>query len=747
MNVLTPSELNYLIQKLGRKPNNLEKEIIGAEWSEHCSYKSSKKLIKLLPTKGDRIILGPGYDAGVLDVGDGYVVTIHLESHNHPSAVEPYGGAATGVGGVIRDIISMGTMPIAILNALRFGPINSSNLQFNKVEKNTSKKFSHSRWLLKNVVKGIADYGNCIGVPTVGGELEFDDSFENYCLVDVASIGLGRNSEIIENVVEERDLIILVGGLTGRDGIHGASFASKKLENDEDRSAVQIPDPFLEKLIMEATREAIKQNLVKAIKDLGGGGLSCCLSETSSNLGMGFEIKLEDIPTKYPDMLPSEIMISESQERMLFIIDRKKYNRLKKIFKKYELNFARIGEVKNHKDLIIIKDKKLIANMPSSLIAHAPLLTRISRKPNYLEILEKRKFKISMSKNMNSVLLDLISDPSIASKKWIYEQYDQEVGLRTILKPGITDSAILKLTEKKFLAAKLDGNSKLCYLNPFQGILSCLSESKRNIVCSGAEPIGIVDHLQFGNPENPNIFWTFKKSVEGIIIFSKQNNIPIVGGKVSFYNETNKGAIKPSPLIGMIGLIDNKKHITNSIPTESDSLFIIGNTTQEMGGSEYLQYIYGFTGSKVPTVDLKKDSLNSMTVLNVIREELISCAHDCSNGGLAIAVAEMAMGSKYSISIDLDLIPNNCDRLDYLLFSETPSRFIVGTKEPDKLERYLRKIRNLTFAKIGMTTKSNRSNGSNTLSFKSKNKKIIEIEVDRLRENYDVIRDLMDKEN
>ncbi|MFB5599298.1 MAG: phosphoribosylformylglycinamidine synthase subunit PurL [Nitrososphaeraceae archaeon] len=747
MNVLTSSELNYLIQKLGRKPNNLEKEIIGAEWSEHCSYKSSKKLIKLLPTKGDRIILGPGYDAGVLDVGDGYVVTIHLESHNHPSAVEPYGGAATGVGGVIRDIISMGTMPIAILNALRFGPINSSNLQFNKVEKNTSKKFSHSRWLLKNVVKGIADYGNCIGVPTVGGELEFDDSFENYCLVDVASIGLGRNSEIIENVVEERDLIILVGGLTGRDGIHGASFASKKLENDEDRSAVQIPDPFLEKLIMEATREAIKQNLVKAIKDLGGGGLSCCLSETSSNLGMGFEIKLEDIPTKYPDMLPSEIMISESQERMLFIIDRKKYNRLKKIFKKYELNFARIGEVKNHKDLIIIKDKKLIANMPSSLIAHAPLLTRISRKPNYLEILEKRKFKISMSKNMNSVLLDLISDPSIASKKWIYEQYDQEVGLRTILKPGITDSAILKLTEKKFLAAKLDGNSKLCYLNPFQGILSCLSESKRNIVCSGAEPIGIVDHLQFGNPENPNIFWTFKKSVEGIIIFSKQNNIPIVGGKVSFYNETNKGAIKPSPLIGMIGLIDNKKHITNSIPNESDSLFIIGNTTQEMGGSEYLQYIHGFTGSKVPTVDLKKDSLNSMTVLNVIREELISCAHDCSNGGLAIAVAEMAMGSKYSISIDLDLIPNNCDRLDYLLFSETPSRFIVGTKEPDKLERYLRKIRNLTFAKIGMTTKSNRSNGSNTLSFKSKNKKIIEIEVDRLRKNYDVIRDLMDKEN
>lgn len=741
MNVLTQSELNYLTNKLGRNPNNLEKEIIGAEWSEHCSYKSSKNLIKLLPTAGDRIIVGPGYDAGVVDVGDGYVVTIHLESHNHPSAVEPYGGAATGVGGVIRDIISMGTIPIAILNALRFGHINYPNNNYGKLEKIKQKKISHARWLLKNIVKGIADYGNCIGIPTIGGEVEFDVSFENYCLVDVASIGFGKKSELIENTAKEGDLIILVGGLTGRDGIHGASFASKKLQNDQDRSAVQIPDPFLEKLIIEATREAIENNLVKALKDLGGGGLSCCLSEASSNLGLGFDITLENVPTKYPDMQPYEIMISESQERMLFITSREKYNRLLDIFKKYELNSAIIGEVKKHNNLVIFKNKRRIAGMPSSLIAHSPLLTRKTIKPPYLENLKKKRYEFSLPENLDYILLQLISNPNIASKKWIYEQYDHEIGLRTILKPGITDSAVLKLNRQKFLAANLDGNSKICYLDPFQGVLSCLSEAKRNIVCSGAEPIGIVDHLQFGNPENPQIFWTFKKSVEGIIVFSRENNIPVVGGKVSLYNETTKGPIKPSPVIGMIGLIEDKKYITKSIPGESQSLFIIGNTTQEMGGSEYFEYIHNFTGSKVPEVDLKKDILNSHVVLKAIRMGLISCAHDCSKGGLAITLAEMAIGSEIPIHIDLDQIPNNCNRWDYLLFSETPSRFIIGTKEPQKLERYLSKEKNLTYSKIGITKKSN---GDDKLTLKSKNKKIIEISIGKLRQKYEILNDLMD---
>lgn len=744
MDILTYSELRYLEKKLGRKPNNLEKEIVGAEWSEHCSYKSSKKYIRLLPNKGERIIVGPGYDAGVIDVGDNQVITIHIESHNHPSAVEPYGGAATGVGGVIRDIISMGTMPIALLNSLRFGEIDNGSNIFKRIPgKKNNDKYSHSRWLLKNVVRGIADYGNCIGIPTIAGEVEFDNSFENYCLVDVASIGFGRKEKIIQNKVEENDLIILAGGLTGRDGIHGASFASKELENEEDRSAVQIPDPFLEKLIMEVTREAIEDNLIKAVKDLGGGGLSCCLSETSSNLEKGFEIELEHIPTKHPDMIPAELMISESQERMLFITNKQKLKKLEKIFEKYEIPFGIIGKVKGHSDLVISKDGQQLAKMPSALIAHAPLLNRRIRRPSYLEEAQKIKNKVRIPKDLGSVLLTLLSNPTIASKQWIYQQYDQEIGLRTILKPGLTDSAVLKLSEDKFLASKLDGNSKICYLDPYHGTLSCLSEAKRNIICSGANPIGIVDHLQFGNPANPEIFWTFKKSIEAIIKFSKFNKIPVVGGKVSFYNETKKGAIKPSPVIGMIGLIENRKQITKSIPEEDDDLFVIGNTTEDMGGSEYYEYVHRITGGKVPTVDLKTDSLNSKTILEGIKKGLISCAHDCSKGGLAIALSEMAIGSGRTIQIDLDSIPNSCKRLDNMLFSENPSRFIIGTGNPEKLENYLEKIKNLRFSKIGTSGASKIR--TEKIIFKSRNRNVLDIDIANAQKSYQSILEIMDK--
>jgi phosphoribosylformylglycinamidine synthase subunit PurL len=740
LEILTKAELKYLTKELKREPNPIEKEIVGAQWSEHCSYKSSKKYIKLLPSKGDQILLGPGYDAGVIDVGNGEVITIHIESHNHPSAVEPYGGAATGVGGVIRDIISMGTMPIALLNALRFGPI-SSPLFYNNIKSAIDEDngiYSHSKWLLKNVVRGIADYGNCIGIPTIGGEIEFDESFENYCLVDVASIGFGKKDNLIQNVVRANDIIILAGSLTGRDGIHGASFASKELE-EENRSAVQIPDPFMEKLLIDVTREAIENDVLKAVKDLGGGGLSCCLSETSANLDKGFDIDVSKVPVKYHDMNPTEIMISESQERMLYITSKNKFEKFSKILKKYEVPFAIIGKVKNHKNLIIYKEKKAIANMPSHLIAYAPLLNRKSVKPKYIDDLRLKKISLKVPNDLNIRVLSMLSNPTIAFKNWIFQQFDQEIGLRTILKPGITDSAVLKLNTNKFLSAKLDGNSKLCYLDPYQGVLSCLSEARANIICSGGMPIGIVDHLQFGNPENPEIFWTFQKGIKAIIDFSKFNKIPVVGGKVSFYNETKHGPIKPSPVIGMIGLIEHKNHISKAFPNYDDSLFIIGNTFDEMGGSEYYQYLNEILGGSVPQLDLHTDSINSNLILKVIKNGLISCAHDCSKGGLSIALLEMAIGGSCGIEINLDKVPNNCKRLDNLLFSETPSRFIIGTKDEDKIEKILSSCKNLEYSKIGKVVTS-----SDRIIFHQNNKKIIDIEVEIAKKYYENISKIME---
>lgn len=741
MEILTKAELKYLKKELKREPNSIEKEIVGAQWSEHCSYKSSKKYIKLFPSKGDRILVGPGYDAGVIDVGNGEVITIHIESHNHPSAVEPYGGAATGVGGIIRDIISMGTMPIALLNALRFGSISSPIFTNNNIKSSIDENnevYSQSRWLLKNVVRGIADYGNCIGIPTIGGEIEFDESFENYCLVDVASIGFGKKDTLIRNVVQADDILVLAGSLTGRDGIHGASFASKELEQ-ENRSAVQIPDPFMEKLLIDVTREAIENDVLKAVKDLGGGGLSCCLSETSANLDKGFDIDLSKVPIKYYDMNPTEIMISESQERMLYITSKNKFRKFAKILKKYEVPFAIIGKVKNHKNLIIYKDKKPIANMPSHLIAYAPLLNRKSRKPKYIDELKLKKISLKVPKDLNMTILSMLSNPTIAFKKWIFQQFDQEIGLRTILKPGITDSAVLKLNTNKFLSAKLDGNSKLCYLDPYQGALSCLSEGRANIICSGGMPIGIIDHLQFGNPENPEIFWTFQKSVKAIIDFSKFNRIPVVGGKVSFYNETKHGPIKPSPVIGMIGLIEHKNHITKAFPDDNDSLYIIGSTFNEMGGSEYYQYLKGITGRSVPQLNLLADSANSNLLLKMIKKGLISCAHDCSKGGLSIALSEMAIGSNCGIEINVDKVPNNCKRLDNLLFSETPSRFIIGTKDEDKIEKEFSNSKNLEYSKIGKVITLPKR-----IIFRQNDKQIVNIEVEVAKKYYENISKIME---
>ena len=721
--MLTKSEEIYLLKKLGRQPNLLEIDMIDAEWSEHCSYKSSRKYVKSLPSRGKRVIVGPGYDAGVLDIGDEDVITVHIESHNHPSAVEPYGGAATGVGGVIRDIISMGTRPVALLDALRFSSLDKVN------------ETSKSKWLFRNVVKGIADYGNCIGIPTVGGDIEFDDSFKDYCLVDVAAIGLGKKDQIISNHAEDGDLIVLAGNPTGKDGIRGASFASKLLDDDENRSAVQIPDPFLEKLLIEATIEATKRNCINATKDLGGGGLSCCLSELSDLVEKGFEVDLSSVHTKVPDITPNEIMISESQERMIYIINKSKMSIFGEIFTKYGITYAIIGKVCGQDNLKILYDGKPLASLSCSLMVNAPLARWKSKRPNYLDKL-RTKIKLEKMGNYNDILLRLLANPNIGNKNWVYQQYDHEVGLRTVIKPG-ANASVIRVNDNKFVSIKLDGNSKHCYLDPYQGMLGCLSESCRNVVCTGAQPIGIIDHLQFGSPENPYIYWTFIKSIKAIIDFCKYMKIPVVGGKVSFYNETLNSPIKPSPVIGTIGLIKGQAHITNNIPNVGNKLFILGQTREELGGSEYFELIGRAEYGRVPKVNLKTDKKNRSAVLDLIENGLIEFVHDCSKGGIGTALAELAISGNIGINIDLKKIPNRCKRDDFLLFSETHSRFIIGSSNPDKIKRFMRN-RKCSFSEIGQT------DSSMTLNIHNSGKEVINLSIIELAQRYNTMNSTMD---
>lgn len=717
---LEPQELSDLKSKIGRDPTSTELQIVAAEWSEHCSYKSSKKHLKILPMTGPLVINEKGYDSGVLDVGDGYVVTAHIESHNHPSAVEPYGGAATGVGGVIRDILSAGTRPIAIFDGLRFGNIE---------------KDQQARWLFKNAVSGIADYGNCLGIPTVGGEVEFDECYKNYALVDVAAIGFGKKENLIKNHANIGDVVVLLGGSTGRDGIGGSQFASDALES-EDRSAVQIPDPFIEKLIIEAILEARNQNLIHAMKDLGGGGLSCAVSETADAMEVGIEMNVDNVHTRESDMHTDEIMISESQERMLIITDKTKLKNLQQICKKFRIGCSVIGRVKSDNKMRVKKGNKTFADLPTHVVANATLLDLPSKKPEYLKTIETEK-KLKLISNYSRTLLKLLSAPNIASKIWVYGQYDHEVGIRTVVKPG-RDAAVLRLDNGKFLAAKIDGNPKHCYLNPRDGAIGCFEEACRNVVCTGAKPIGMLDHLQFGNPKNPEIFWTFLESLKGLADFAKEFKIPCVGGKVSLYNETGDGPIKPTPLIGVLGLID-KNPLIPKILNEGDCLVIVGDTKDEMGGSEYFEYIHKFVGGKCPKVDFASSKTNMKSVLKIIQDKLVKSVHDCSKGGLAIAVSEICMTNHIGCQINLEKIPFDKKMdVDRLLFSESHSRYLMACDEKNlaKIKKILEKNKT-SFAVIGKFT-------GDSIQFSNKIGPVVDLRVDKAQKTWiNSLRDLV----
>lgn len=665
---LTPSEISSAKELLGRKPNAVELSMIDVMWSEHCSYKSSRALLKLLPTRSPRVVVGPGYDAGVVDIGDGYVVAFKLESHNHPSAIEPYNGAATGVGGIVRDILSMGCRPVALLDALRFGPLTSG----------------HGRWLLQNVVKGIADYGNRIGVPTVGGELEFDSSFDSNCLVNVACLGIGRREDVrLPRFEKVGDIVILAGGSTGRDGIHGVTFASRTISerSEEDRPAVQIADAFTEKLVIESVLEADRTGYVHAVKDLGGGGLTCASSEMAYKGSRGVEIDLGKIHVREKGMIPSEILLSESQERMLLAVDPEGVRIVEDIFKKYGLSYSIIGRVTDAGKVEAILDSQKVVELPSKILADAPTINREAEEPHYLDEL-RNALVPAQYPDLSDVLAKVIECDSIASKEYVYRQYDHEVGIRTVLKPGDGDAAVLRLLETdKAVSFSAECNSKHSYLDPYNGCAGAVALGVQNAVAVGADPLAIADGCNFGSPEKPEVFWQFTKSIQGMQYMLSNLGLPCVGGNVSFYNEEEQThrTIKPTVIVVTLGLIEQLEWVTTmAFKSGDDTIIAVGATFPELGGSEYLSELFGIEGGQPPIADALRVKASAEAVKASVREGLTTAVHDCSKGGLAAAISLMSIRGSLGAKVDIGKLPAvGISRLDELLFSESYARFIL----------------------------------------------------------------------
>ena len=643
------SEMSHLRQSLGREPTETETAIISAEWSEHCSYKSSREHLRMLPRDAPYVISDKGLDSGVIDVGGGYVVTAHIESHNHPSAVEPYGGAATGVGGIIRDIMSAGTRPICILDGLRFGDIEADR---------------HAAWLLRGAVRGISDYGNCLGIPTIGGETGFDPSYSKYTLVDVAAVGFGIRERLIHNMAEPGDHVVLLGGPTGYDGVGGAQFASERMDED-DRSAVQIPDPFMEKMVMESILE-LRPHL-KALKDLGGGGLACATSETADTLGVGITIDTDAVHTRDTNMTPPQIMSSESQERMLAIVDDIGLAHIREVCGRFRVPHSIIGRVNDTGMLTVRHHGTVVAELPASLAAHAPPL----RWPSKPSTPSEDHTTIPDMGDYTHTLEEILGGADCASRNWIYSQYDHEVGIRTVSRPG-QDASVLRLDNGKYLAVSMCGSPRHCHLNPYHGTMGCFEEACRNVRCAGATPIAMLDHLQFGSPEDPEIFWSFLQSVRALADYSKHTGIPCIGGKVSLYNETDTGPIKPSPVILVLGLAD--QNFRRCPIRDGDALYIIGMTKNETGGSSY-HYHTGMGGGTCPRVDMVSSTSNGVAASSLAG---LGTIHDCSRGGLAVAASRMCITSNMGCTIDLDTIPGDVPHPGVALFAESHSRYLAS---------------------------------------------------------------------
>ncbi|MGG1401345.1 phosphoribosylformylglycinamidine synthase subunit PurL [Bacillus salipaludis] len=662
---LTAEEFDKVIEILGRKPNYTETGIFSVMWSEHCSYKNSKVVLRRFPTSGPHVLQGPGEGAGIVDIGDKQAVVFKIESHNHPSAIEPYQGAATGVGGIIRDVFSMGARPIALLNSLRFGELDNPK----------------TKYLFENVVAGIAGYGNCMGIPTVGGEIYFDSSYEGNPLVNAMCVGLIDHDQIQKGVAKGiGNPVIYVGAATGRDGIHGATFASEELsENSEaKRPAVQVGDPFMEKLLLEATLELIASGHVVGIQDMGAAGLTSSSSEMASKAGNGIELNLDLVPQREKEMSAYEMMLSESQERMLVVAKKGKEEDVEKIFNKWGLHSAVIGRVTDDNQLRILHKGEVVAEIPADKLAEdAPVYCKPSTVAPYYEKYSTLDpaAEFEGPKDFNSILKQLLASPTIASKEWVYQQYDYMVRTNTAVIPG-SDAAVVAIRgTRKALAMTTDCNGRYVYLDPFTGGAIAVAEAARNVVCSGAEPLAITDNLNFGSPEKPEIFWQFEKAADGISEACRQLNTPVIGGNVSLYNESNGEAIFPTPTIGMVGLIKDIEQITTQeFKKDGDFIFLVGETKAEIGGSEYQKIVTGKIEGRPPQLNLSLERNIQAFTLKVIREGFVQSAHDAAEGGLAVAIAESCISGNIGAEIQL----TDELRTDISLFSETQSRIVLS---------------------------------------------------------------------
>ncbi|MFD4493194.1 phosphoribosylformylglycinamidine synthase subunit PurL [Lysinibacillus fusiformis] len=651
---------------LERLPNWTETGLFSVMWSEHCSYKNSKPVLRKFPTKGPQVLQGPGEGAGIVDIGDEQAVVFKMESHNHPSAIEPYQGAATGVGGIIRDVFSMGARPIAMLNSLRFGELKSAR----------------GKYLFEEVVAGIAGYGNCIGIPTVGGEIQFDPCYEGNPLVNAMCVGLIDHKDIQRGIAAGvGNTVMYVGAKTGRDGIHGATFASEELteESENQRPAVQVGDPFMEKLLLEACLEVVKSDALVGIQDMGAAGLTSSSAEMASKAGSGVEMNLDLVPQRETGMTAYEMMLSESQERMLLVVKKGREDEIKAIFDKYDLDAVAIGRVTDDKMLRLLHNGQVVAEVPADALAEdAPVYHKPSAEPAYYAQFQAIENTEPAVTDYKETLNALLKAPTIASKEWVYDQYDYQVRTSTVVKPG-SDAAVIRVRgTNKGLAMTTDCNSRYIYLDPEIGGAIAVAEAARNIVASGGTPLAITDCLNFGNPEKPEIFWQIEKSADGISAACTALNAPVIGGNVSLYNERSGEAVYPTPTIGMVGLIEDLAHVTTQeVKAAGDVVFVIGETTTEFGGSELQKLLNnGVISGKAPAIDLEMEAARQQALLKAIKAGLVQSAHDVAEGGLAVAIAEKTFSAN-GLGVDVALTGSATTAL----FSESQSRFVVTVKE------------------------------------------------------------------
>ena len=667
---LTMEEYGIIKKKLGREPNYTELGMFSAMWSEHCSYKNSKPVLKLFPTKGKQVIQGPGENAGVVDIGDGQGVVFKIESHNHPSAVEPYAASATGGGGCIRDIFTMGARPIALLDSLRLGRLTNERVKF----------------LFKNIIKGFTDYANTVEIPVLGGEIYFDESFEGNPLVNAMTVGIVKRKELVKaRASGVGNLVLIVGGPTGTDGVEGAAFASKGIDEESaaKSSAVAIGDPKMGRILREACLELMHKKMVIGMQDMGAAGLTCSTCETSYKAKTGMEIDITFIPRKSENMNAYEVMLSESQERMLVIVEKNKLEDVKKVFVKWNVPVDVIGRVTSDGMVVVKENGRVVAKVPAAALVEAPVYHRKATKPKYLsQVTKLDSANIREPKDYNQTLLDLLSNPTIASKSWVFRHGDPKLAKDVLIGPG-SDAGIAAVPgTKKAIGVTTDCNSTYVYLDPFKGGEIAVAEAARNLVCSGAKPLAITDGINFGNPRNPEVFWQFKQAALGISKACRALNTPVVSGNVSFNNENPRGSVDPTPIVGMVGLIKDKtKLMTQYFKNSGDIVVLLGKNKEEIGGSEYLKTIHDLKKGNCPQIDLTLEKSVQKTALEAIEKGIVESAHDCSEGGIAVTLAESCISSPNKKLGAVIILDDKKLRKDALLFGESQSRIVLSAKE------------------------------------------------------------------